>query len=47
MLLAIAQDKQGKQVLAIKSYQKALLQRDLSSNAKQYINQRLIYLQSQ
>ena len=47
MSLAIAQDKQGKQKLAIANYQKALLQIDLSNKAKQYINQRLTYLQSQ
>lgn len=44
MSLAIAQDKQGKESLAVKNYQKALLQIDLSSNAKKYINQRLTYL---
>lgn len=47
MSLAIAQDKQGKERLAIKNYQKALLQIDLSSNAKKYINQRLTYLATQ
>ncbi|WP_413701269.1 tetratricopeptide repeat protein [Psychromonas sp. KJ10-10] len=47
MSLAIAQDKQNKHVLAIESYKKALLQIDLSSKAKQYINQRLNYLQRQ
>ncbi|WP_193755541.1 tetratricopeptide repeat protein [Psychromonas sp. psych-6C06] len=47
MSLAIAQDKQGKQTAAIANYQKALLQIDLSSKAKQYINQRLTYLASQ
>ena len=47
MSLAIAQDKQGKRIPAIESYQQALLQIDLSSKAKQYINQRLNYLQSQ
>ena len=44
MSLAIAQDKQGKESLAVASYQKALLQIDLSGNAKKYINQRLTYL---
>lgn len=47
MSLAIAQDKQGKERLAVESYQKALLQTDLSSNAKKYINQRLTYLAAQ
>ncbi|PKG39835.1 tetratricopeptide repeat protein [Psychromonas sp. Urea-02u-13] len=47
MSLAIAQDKQSKQSLAVASYQKALLQIDLSSKAKKYINQRLTYLASQ
>jgi MSHA biogenesis protein MshN len=47
MSLAIAQDKQGKQGLAIENYQKALLQIDLSSNAKKYVNQRLTYLANQ
>jgi Flp pilus assembly protein TadD len=47
MSLAIAQDKQDKQGLAIANYQKALLQIDLSNNAKQYVNQRLTYLKSQ
>jgi len=47
MSLAIAQDKQGKQALAIKSYQHALLQIDLSSKAKKFINQRLTYLANQ
>ncbi|WP_028862448.1 tetratricopeptide repeat protein [Psychromonas aquimarina] len=44
MSLAIAQDKQGKTELAVSSYKSALLQTDLSSKAKAYINQRLIYL---
>lgn len=47
MSLAIAQDKQGKESLAVASYQKALLQVDLSSKAKKYINQRLTYLANQ
>jgi len=47
MSLAIAQDKQGKEALAVQSYQRALLQVDLSSNAKKYINQRLTYLAKQ
>lgn len=47
MSLAIAQDRQGKQSLAIESYQKAVLQVDLSSKAKKYINQRLTYLANQ
>ncbi|MCP4324819.1 MAG: hypothetical protein GY951_04855 [Psychromonas sp.] len=47
MSLAIAQDKQGKEGLAVESYQKALLQVDLSSKAKKYINQRLTYLANQ
>jgi len=47
MSLAIAQDKQGKEVQAVQSYQSALLQVDLSSNAKKYINQRLTYLANQ
>jgi len=47
MSLAIAQDKQDKESLAVQSYQKALLQVDLSSNAKKYINQRLTYLANQ
>jgi MSHA biogenesis protein MshN len=47
MSLAIAQDKQSKQSLAVASYQKALLQIDLSSKAKKYINQRLTYLARQ
>ncbi|WP_354623751.1 hypothetical protein [Psychromonas sp. MME2] len=44
MSLAIAQDKQMKRELAITSYNFALLQHDLSSKAKDYINQRLRYL---
>ena len=47
MSLAIAQDKQGKKDLAVTHYQKALMKIDLSSKAKQYINQRLLYLKSQ
>jgi len=47
MSLAIAQDKQGKKDLAVESYQRALLQVDLSSKAKKYINQRLTYLANQ
>ena len=47
MSLAIAQDKQGKESLAVESYQRALLQIDLSSKAKKYINQRLTYLANQ
>jgi MSHA biogenesis protein MshN len=47
MSLAIAQDKQGKEGLAVENYQKALLQIDLSSNAKKYVNQRLTYLANQ
>ena len=47
MSLAIMQDKQKKKSLAISNYQKALEQIDLSSKAKQYINQRLIYLENQ
>ncbi|WP_019614559.1 tetratricopeptide repeat protein [Psychromonas ossibalaenae] len=44
MSLAIAQDKQGKTELAVSSYKSALLQTDLSSKAKAYIDQRLTYL---
>lgn len=44
MSLAIAQDKQDKKRLAVENYQQALLQVDLSSKAKKYINQRLAYL---
>lgn len=44
MSLAIAQDKQMKKELAITNYNVALLQHDLSSKAKDYINQRLRYL---
>ncbi len=44
MSLAIAQDKQEKTGLAVSSYKNALLQTDLSSKAKAYINQRLTYL---
>ncbi|GLS89479.1 hypothetical protein GCM10007916_05460 [Psychromonas marina] len=47
MSLAIAQDKLGKEPLAVENYRKALLQIDLSSNAKKYINQRLTYLANQ
>jgi len=47
MSLAIAQDKLNKKSLAMASYQKALLQIDLSSKAKKYINQRLTYLGNQ
>ena len=47
MALAIAQDKQGKKIVAIENYNKALLQVDLSNNAKAYINQRLSYLANQ
>ena len=47
MSLAIAQDKLGKEALAVENYRKALLQIDLSSNAKKYINQRLTYLANQ
>ncbi|WP_022940964.1 tetratricopeptide repeat protein [Psychromonas hadalis] len=47
MSLAIAQDKQGKKGFAVESYQKALLQIDLSSKAKKYINLRLTYLANQ
>jgi Tfp pilus assembly protein PilF len=45
MSLAIAQDKQNKVVLAVANYQRALLEPDLSSNAKAYINQRIAYLE--
>ena len=45
MSLAIAQDKQHKVTLAIANYQGALLQPDLSSKAKAYINQRIAYLE--
>ena len=45
MALAIAQDKQAKAELAISSYKKALLQADLSSKAKAYIDLRLTYLE--
>ena len=45
MSLAIAQDKQLKVESAINSYKHALLQTDLSLNAKDYINQRLSYLE--
>jgi thioredoxin-like negative regulator of GroEL len=45
MALAIAQDRQGKVSLALSSYKSALLQPDLSSKAKAYVNQRLIYLE--
>jgi len=44
MSLAIALDKQQKTDPAISHYQQALLQTDLSANAKKYINQRLAYL---
>ena len=44
MSLAIAQDKQAKTSLAVSSYNTALLQSDLSTKAKVYINQRLSYL---
>jgi Flp pilus assembly protein TadD len=47
MSLAIAQDKLSKEKLAVENYKKALLQIDLSSNAKKYINQRLTYLANQ
>jgi len=47
MSLAIAQDKLSKEKLAVENYKKALLQVDLSSNAKKYINQRLTYLANQ
>lgn len=47
MSLAIAQDKQDKVELAIDNYTNALQQVDLSSNAKAYIKQRLMYLQNQ
>lgn len=45
MALAIAQDKQAKTERALSSYKNALLQPDLSSKAKAYIKQRLIYLE--
>ena len=45
MSLAIAQDKQNKVVLAIANYKRALLEPDLSSKAKAYINQRIAYLE--
>lgn len=44
MSLAIAQDKQAKTAVALKNYKNALLQTDLSANAKGYIKQRLTYL---
>ena len=44
MSLAIVQDRQDKRALAVNSYKKALLQIDLSLNAKAYIKQRLSYL---
>lgn len=44
MSLAIAQDKQGKTEQALSAYQKALQQTDLSQKAKQYINQRIVFL---
>lgn len=44
MSLAIAQDKQEKTDLAVANYEQALVQTDLSENAKKYINQRLAYL---
>lgn len=44
MSLAIAQDKQGKIKLAIKNYENAILQTDLSVKAKDFINQRITYL---
>lgn len=47
MSLALSQDKQGKESVAVENYQKALLQIDLSSNAKNFINQRLTYLANQ
>jgi len=45
MSLAIAQDKQSKVEMAINNYKQALVQADLSLKAKDYINQRLIYLE--
>ena len=45
MALAIAQDKQDKVQLAVNSYKYALMQADLSSKAKEYIIQRLTYLE--
>ena len=44
MSLAIVQDRQDKRALAVNSYKNALLQTDLSVNAKAYIKQRLSYL---
>lgn len=44
MSLAIAQDKQGKTEQALSAYQKALQQTDLSQKAKQYIKQRIVFL---
>lgn len=44
MSLAIAQDKQGKIEQAVSNYQIALSETSLSTNAKDYINQRLSYL---
>lgn len=44
MSLGISQDRQGKKVDSISTYQKALQQNDLSTKAKDYIKKRLAFL---